>query len=110
MDLTTKYLGLELRNPIVVGACPLGTSVDSIRSLEASGAAAIVLPSLFEEEIMAAARGVLEMESAGAGFAEAGSYLPNPDGYHIGPGQYLDHLADVKKAVSIPVIGSLNGT
>jgi len=110
MDLSTKYLGLELKNPIVVGACPLGTSVDSIRSLEAAGAAAVVLPSLFEEEIMAAARGVLEMESAGAGFAEAGSYLPNPDGYHIGPGQYLDHLTDVKKAVSIPVIGSLNGT
>ena len=110
MDLTTKYLGLELANPIVVGACPLGTSVDSIRALEAAGAAAIVLPSLFEEEIMAAVRGVMEMESAGAGFAEAGSYLPNPEGYHIGPGQYLDHLKAAKDAVSIPIIGSLNGT
>ena len=56
MDLKTTYLGLELANPIVVGACPLGTSVDSIRSLEGAGAAAVVLPSLFEEEIMAAAR------------------------------------------------------
>ena len=110
MDLKTKYLGLELANPIVVGACPLGTSVDSISALAAAGAAAIVLPSLFEEEIMAAARGVMEMESAGAGFAEAGSYLPNPDGYHIGPGQYLDHLKAAKDAVSIPIIGSLNGT
>jgi len=110
MDLKTTYLGLELKNPIVVGACPLGTSVDSIKALETAGAAAIVLPSLFEEEIMAAARGVMEMESAGAGFAEAGSYLPNPDGYHIGPGQYLDHLKAAKDGVSIPIIGSLNGT
>jgi len=110
MDLKTKYLGFELKNPIVVGACPLGTSVDSIKALETAGAAAVVLPSLFEEEIMAAARSAMEMESAGAGFAEAGSYMPNPDGYHIGPGQYLDHLKAAKDAVSIPIIGSLNGT
>ena len=110
MDLKTTYLGLELANPIVVGACPLGTSVDSISALEDAGAAAVVLPSLFEEEIMAAARSAMEMESAGAGFAEASSYLPNPDGYHIGPGQYLDHLQAAKDAVKIPIIGSLNGT
>ena len=110
MDLKTTYLGLELANPIVVGACPLGTSVDSIRALEDAGAAAVVLPSLFEEEIMAAARSAMEVESAGAGFAEASSYLPNPDGYHIGPGQYLDHLKAAKDAVGIPIIGSLNGT
>jgi dihydroorotate dehydrogenase (fumarate) len=110
MDLKSTYLGLELKNPIVVGACPLCTSVDSIRDLAAAGASAIVLPSLFEEEIMAAARGVLEMESAGAGFAEAGSYMPDPEGYHIGPGQYLDHLKAAKDAVDIPIIGSLNGT
>ena len=110
MDLKTKYLGLELKNPIVVGACPLCTSVDSIQALAEAGASAIVLPSLFEEEIMAAARAAMEMESAGAGFAEASSYMPNPDGYHIGPGQYLDHLEAAKKAVDIPIIGSLNGT
>ena len=110
MELKSTYLGLELKNPITVGACPLGTSVQSIRDLEAAGAAAVVLPSLFEEEIMAAARGELAMESMGAGFAEASSYLPNPEGYHIGPGQYLDHLKATKDAVSIPVIGSLNGT
>ncbi|MCU0304737.1 MAG: dihydroorotate dehydrogenase-like protein [Thermoanaerobaculales bacterium] len=109
MDLTTHYLGLELVNPIVVGACPLGTSLDSIRALADGGASAIVLPSLFEEEIMAAARAALEIESAGAGFAEAGSYLPNPEGYHIGPGQYLAHLEAAKSAVKIPVIASLNG-
>jgi dihydroorotate dehydrogenase (fumarate) len=110
MDLKSRYLGIELANPIMVGACPLGTNVQTVRDLEAAGASAIVLPSLFEEEIMAAARGELAMESMGAGFAEASSYLPNPEGYHIGPDQYLDHLKAVKDAVSIPVIGSLNGT
>jgi dihydroorotate dehydrogenase (fumarate) len=110
MDLKTKYLGFELKNPIVVGACPLCTSIDSIQALAEAGAGAIVLPSLFEEEIMAAARAAMEIESAGAGFAEASSYLPDPEGYHIGPGQYLDHLVAAKKAVDIPIIGSLNGT
>jgi len=68
------------------------------------------MPSLFEEEIMGAARAQMEMESAGAGFAEASSYLPDPDGYHVGPDQYLEHLRAAKEAVSIPVIASLNGT
>ena len=110
MDLKTTYLGLELANPIVSGSCPLGANLDTVRHLEDAGAAAIVLPSLFEEEIMGAARAQMEMESAGAGFAEASSYIPNPDGYHVGPDQYLDHLGAAKEAVSIPVIASLNGT
>jgi dihydroorotate dehydrogenase (fumarate) len=111
MDLKTTYLGLELANPIMVGACPLGTNVESVTQLAEAGASAIVLPSLFEEEIRAAAATQLELESVGAGFAEATlGYHPDPDGYHIGPDRYLDHLAEVKAAVSIPVIGSLNGT
>ena len=111
MDLTTTYLGFELSNPIMVGACPLGTNIDSVRRLAEAGAAAIVLPSLFEEEIRAAEMTQLELESTGAGFAEATlGYHPDPDGYHIGPDRYLDHIAAVKAAVSIPVIGSLNGT
>jgi dihydroorotate dehydrogenase (fumarate) len=111
MDLTTHYLGLELKNPVVVGASPLGTEIDTIKALENAGAAAVVLPSLFEEEIMALARGELARESLGAtGFAEAQSYLPDPEGYHIGPDQYLEHLEAAKQAVSIPIIGSLNGT
>jgi len=110
MDLKTTYLGLELKNPIVSGSCPLGANLDTIRNLEDAGAAAIVMPSLFEEEIMGAARAQMEMESAGAGFAEASSYLPDPDGYHVGPDQYLEHLRAAKEAVSIPVIASLNGT
>jgi dihydroorotate dehydrogenase (fumarate) len=110
MDLKTTYLGLELANPIVSGSSPLGASLDTIRHLEDAGAAAVVLPSLFEEEIMAAATAQMEMESAGAGFAEASSYLPNPDGYHVGPERYLEHLRAAKEAVSIPIIASLNGT
>ncbi len=110
MDLKTTYLGLELKNPIICGSCPLGTNLDTLRALEVAGAAAVVLPSLFEEEIMGAARAQMEMESAGAGFAEASSYLPDPDGYHVGPNQYLDHIGAAKEAVSIPIIASLNGT
>jgi len=110
MDLTTTYLGFKLNNPIMVGACPLGTNVDTVRHLAEAGASAIVLPSLFEEEIRAAVQTHMEIESAGAGFAEASSYLPNPEGYHVGPDQYLGHLEAVKSAIDIPVIGSLNGT
>jgi len=110
MDLRTTYLGLELASPIVCGAAPLGTNLDTMRLLENAGVGAIVLPSLFEEEILAAAKAVMEMEAAGPGSAEASSYLPNPDGYHIGPEQYLEHLAQAKDTLSVPVIGSLNGT
>ncbi len=110
MNLNSTYLGLELKNPIVCGSCPLGTNVDTIRRLEEAGAAAVVLPSLFEEEILGAVKAQMEMESAGAGFAEASSYLPDPEGYHIGPNDYLDHLRAAKDAVSIPIIASLNGT
>ncbi|MFV2073204.1 MAG: dihydroorotate dehydrogenase-like protein [Thermoanaerobaculales bacterium] len=110
MDLSSTYLGLELKNPIVCGACPLGANLDTVRHLEDAGAAAVVLPSLFEEEILGAVEAQMEMEAAGAGFAEASSYLPNPDGYHLGPGQYLEHLRVAKDTVSIPIIGSLNGS
>ena len=110
MNMNSTYLGLELKNPIVCGSCPLGTNIDTIRSLEDSGAAAVVLPSLFEEEILGAVQAQMEMESAGAGFAEASSYIPNPEGYHVGPNDYLDHLRAAKDAVSIPIIASLNGT
>lgn len=110
MDLTSTYLGLELKNPIMCGSCPLAANLDTIRHLEDSGCGAVVLPSLFEEEILAAVRTQMEIESAGAGFAEADSYLPDPDGYHVGPDQYLELVAAAKDAVSMPVIGSLNGT
>jgi dihydroorotate dehydrogenase (fumarate) len=110
MDLSTRYLGFDLKNPLVCGASPLGTSLETLRHLEDAGLSAVVLPSLFEEEILAAAQAAMAMESAGAGFAEASSYLPDPEGYHIGPDQYLEHLAAAKDALSIPVIASLNGS
>ena len=110
MDLKTTYLGLELANPIVSGSCPLGANLDTVRLLEDAGAAAVVMPSLFEEEIMAAATAQMEMESAGAGFAEASSYIPNPEGYHVGPDHYLEHIQGAKEAISIPIIASINGT
>jgi dihydroorotate dehydrogenase (fumarate) len=110
MDLKTTYLGLELANPIMLGACPIAGDLDVLRQLEDAGCAGVVLPSLFEEEILAAVHAHMEMEAQGAGFAEAQSYLPNPDGYHVGPDEYLELVADAKKAVSMPVIGSLNGT
>jgi hypothetical protein len=94
MDLSTTYLGFELANPIVVGACPLGTNVDTVRHLEEAGAAAIVLPSLFEEEIRAAVETLMEIESAGAGFAEASTFLPDPEGYHVVPDRYLVRQKD----------------
>ncbi len=110
MNIGSQYLGLHLANPLVCGAGPLGANLDSIRQLEDAGIAAVVLPSLFEEEIRAAVESHLEIEAAGSGFAEATSYLPDPEGYHLGPNRYFDHLRKAKETVSIPVIGSLNGT
>jgi len=110
MDLKTSYLGLELANPIVCGAAPIASTVDSIKQLEDAGVAAVVLPSLFEEEILAAVRTQLEIEAQGAGFAEASSYLPDPEGYHVGPDQYLELIRESTEATSIPIIGSLNGS
>ena len=111
MDTTTTYLGLELANPIVCGSCPLGTDLDTVRQMEDAGIAAVVMPSLFEEELIKEAQTGLSMESAGAGFAEATmSYYPRPEGYHIGPDRYLEAIRAAKEATSIPIIGSLNGS
>ena len=107
MDLSTQYLGLELRNPLVVGASPLVTGPEDARALEEAGAAALVLHSLFEEEILAEVGAHLAAEAHMDSFAEALSYLPGSG--HPGPGPYLDLVARVKSAVGIPVIGSLNG-
>ncbi len=109
-DLTTSYLGLELKNPIVVSSSPLARKVDSARRLEEAGASAIVMYSLFEEQII---HDSLELDyylTRGTNhYAEALSYLPDIGTYSIGPESYLDNLRQIKEAVSIPVIGSLNG-
>ncbi|MBE7382968.1 MAG: dihydroorotate dehydrogenase-like protein [Leptolyngbya sp. SIO1E4] len=111
MDLTTQYLGLTLKSPLVAGAAaPLTEDLGNIRWLEDSGAAAIVLHSLFEEQIR---RERLElhhhMEYGTESFAEALTYFPEPDIFHVGTDAYLDHIRAAKAMVDVPVIASLNG-
>jgi len=111
VDLSTKYLGLKLKNPLVVAACPLTGRTDSLERLEAAGAAAAVLPSLFEEQIEHETTEMTKVHEFGAdSFAEALTYFPEEDDYHTGPESYLDLIRDAKRAVSIPIIASLNGT
>ncbi len=110
IDLSTTYLGLQLKNPLVASASPLSKDVETVRHLEAAGASAVVMYSLFEEQI--------EFEQASLHYylthgsdthAEALSYFPPLDRYNVAPNAYIEHLARVKAAVKIPVIGSLNG-
>ncbi len=111
VDLSTKYLGLKLVNPLVVAACPLTESTDNLRRLEAAGVAAAVLPSLFEEQIEHDEKEISRVYEQGAeSFAEALSYFPEMDDYRVGPETYLRHIEEAKKAVKIPIIASLNGT
>ena len=109
-DLTTTYLGLTLKNPLVASASPLSRNVDTARRLEDAGVAAIVTYSLFEEEITHESLELdYYLELGAHSYAESISYFPDLDAYSVGPEHYLEHLARLKAAVSIPVIGSLNG-
>ena len=110
MDLTTSYLGLTLKNPLVASASPLTLDLDNIRRIEDAGGAALVLPSLFEEQIEQGAGTLEQYTRAGpASFAEAFSYLPSTAGYRVGPHEYLETIRKAHDAVGIPVIASLNG-
>jgi len=110
MNLSTEYLGLSLPHPLVAGASPLADDVDGVRRLEDAGAAAIVLRSLFEEQITREQLSEFDnLERHGDSFAEATSYFPTPDAFALGPFEYLNHLRRAKEAVRIPVIASLNG-
>src|SRR5581483_11345990 len=106
MDLSTRYLGLALQNPLVASASPLSRELDGIRKLADAGAAAIVLYSLFEEQIAWAGRPI----SSASGVRYAPGYIPNWAADPVGPDEYLDLISLAKRAVDIPVIGSLNGT
>ncbi|HUU13203.1 MAG TPA: dihydroorotate dehydrogenase-like protein [Terriglobia bacterium] len=109
-DLSTNYLGLELKNPLVVSASPLSEELDNIRRMEDAGAAAVVLHSLFEEQITLESHMLDRHLSAGTeSFAESLTYFPDMTSYNLGPEGYLEHLRKAKQAVGIPVIGSLNG-
>ncbi len=110
MDLTTEYLGLKLKNPLLPGASPLVDNLDTVRRLEDAGAPAIVMHSLFEEQIALEARAEAEdVESHEYSFAEAATYLPAADEFALGPDRYLEQITKIKQAVGIPVIASLNG-
>jgi len=110
MDLHTTYMGLKLKHPIVASASPLSESVDNIKRMEDAGAAAVVMFSLFEEQLRHESAALEHlMESGTESFAESISYFPEIDSYHVGPDRYLDILRRACEAVDIPVIGSLNG-
>ena len=110
MDLSTNYLGLALKNPLVPSSSPLSAQIDKIKAMEDAGASAIVLHSLFEEQIT---HDALELNYYTTyhyeWYPEALSYFPEPKDYHVGPEEYLEHIRKAKEAVDIPIIASLNG-
>lgn len=110
MDLSTSYLGLTLKNPLVASAGPLSQDVAKIRQMEDAGVAAVVLHSLFEEQINLESNELdRALSYAEERSAEAFSYFPDLGGIKLGPDEYLDHIRKVKQAVAVPVIASLNG-
>jgi dihydroorotate dehydrogenase (fumarate) len=110
MDLTTTYMGLKLKNPIVPSASPLSKDIGTIKALEDAGAAAIVMYSLFEEQIEQEQKALDHFLLQGTeSFAEAISYFPAQQDYNLGPDEYLEHIRVAKAATDIPIIGSLNG-
>lgn len=110
VDLSTTYLGLNLKHPVVPSASPLSDGLDRIRRLEDAGAAAVVMYSLFEEQIVGESHLLDHILSYGTdSYAEALNYFPEMDSYNVGPQAYLDLISRAKKAVNIPIIGSLNG-
>ncbi|MCX7736439.1 MAG: dihydroorotate dehydrogenase-like protein [Candidatus Kapabacteria bacterium] len=111
MDITTKYMGMTLRSPIVVSASPLSEDIGNIKKMEDAGAGAVVLYSLFEEQIIQEQKEVFYHSTAGTySFAEALTYFPEPDEYRVGPEGYLDLIRKAKESVKIPIIASLNGS
>src|ERR1051325_10688010 len=110
MDMQTDYLGLSLKNPIVPSASPLSHSVESIKQLEDAGASAVVMYSLFEEQITAESYYLDYYLSHGTdSYAESLSYFPEMARYNDGPDKYLELIRKAKETVNIPIIGSLNG-
>lgn len=110
MDLSTTYLGLKLPHPIMPGASPMVDKIDLVKRMEDAGAAAIVMHSLFEEQLMREELATYHHIDVHAdSFAEAMTYLPRPDEFNLGPDQYLEQLVRIKQSVELPVIASLNG-
>src|SRR5215207_2658003 len=110
VDLSTEYMGLRLKNPVVASASPLSGTLDGIRRLEDAGVGAVVMPSLFEEQIYLESVSLSDHLDRGTfSTAEALGYFPEMKAYGVGPGQYLEVLHSAKLAVGVPVVGSLNG-
>jgi dihydroorotate dehydrogenase (fumarate) len=109
-DLTTRYLGLNLKNPLIASASPLSERIETVKQMEQAGIGAVVMYSLFEEQIIHESLELDHYLNYGTEtFAEALTYLPDTGRYSLGPEKYVDHVKRLKDAVSIPVIGSLNG-
>ncbi len=103
MDLSTKYLGLKLRSPLVVSASPLSEDIDNLKRMEDAGAAAVVLYSLFEEQLRQDRLELNKNLQQGAdSFAEALTYFPEPEDFRLGPEEYLKHISAAKKSTRIP--------
>ena len=110
-DMSTTYMGLELKNPLIPSSSPLMKNIDIVRKMEDEGAAAIVMDSLFEEQIkFEAAELNYFLEQGTESFAESLTYFPSGDQFYLGAEPYLDRIKKLKEAVDIPVIASLNGT
>jgi dihydroorotate dehydrogenase (fumarate) len=110
VDLTSTYLGLQLKNPVVASASPISKKLDGIRSLEDAGASAVVMYSLFEEQIIQESLALDHYLNRGTeSYAEALTYFPDLQNYNIGPDDYLRLISKAKESVNIPIIGSLNG-
>lgn len=110
MDLSVNYLGLKLAHPLMPGASPLVDDLGTVRQLEDAGASAIVMHSLFEEQISGEhLASVYHMEMYANSYAEAMSFFPGRDEFALGPDEYLLHIGRIKRAVSVPVVASLNG-
>ncbi len=111
MDLTTTYLGMKLRSPLVVSASPLSEDIENFRRMEDAGAAAVVMHSLFEEQLRLERYELHHHLTHGTeSFAEALTYFPEPTSFRVGPEAYLEHIYKAKQKVSIPIIASLNGS
>ncbi len=110
IDLKTTYLGLKLRTPLIPSASPLTHEIDNVRRLEDAGASAVVLYSLFEEQLRQESMELDHyLQATAESSAEAVSYFPQANEFHLGPEGYLEHIRKVKAAVKIPIIASLNG-
>ncbi|HND55988.1 MAG TPA: dihydroorotate dehydrogenase-like protein, partial [Pirellulaceae bacterium] len=111
VDLTSRYLGLTLKNPLIASACPMTADLDKLRRLEEVGIGAAVLPSLFEEQIEHEELEVHSLyEHASDSFAEGLSYFPEMEDYNTGPSEYLELIEAARQCLTIPIIASLNGS